>query len=54
MILAIRAAVKWYATHVKQIADKGKSLEIVLLTDDAENIQRAKQDGLLAYSGIYS
>ncbi|RGB37777.1 exosome complex exonuclease RRP44-like protein [Rhizophagus diaphanus] len=47
---AIRAAVKWYATHVKQIADKGKSLEIVLLTDDAENIQRAKQDGLLAYS----
>ncbi|CAI2166056.1 14609_t:CDS:10 [Funneliformis geosporum] len=47
---AIRSAAKWYATHVKQIKDKGKALEVVLLSDDVENRQKARQDGILAYS----
>ena len=61
--VAIRQATKWYQTHLKA-ALSGQSaykqtkpreprmpLSVILLTDDAENLRKAKADGLTAYSG---
>jgi hypothetical protein len=44
--------VKWYFDHLKQIATKNNTVDIIFLTDDIANRTKAKEEGLLAYSGI--
>lgn len=44
---AIRTAVKWYSGHLKQ---GPRSLQVLLLSDDAENVKRAQADGIAAMS----
>ncbi|CAG8438807.1 8589_t:CDS:10 [Ambispora gerdemannii] len=41
---AIRLAVKWYSTHLNRTA------KVLLLSDDVANREKAKKDGLLAFS----
>ncbi|XP_034253802.1 exosome complex exonuclease RRP44 [Thrips palmi] len=51
---AIRVATSWYATHLSgsQPKAKNKHVSMVLLTDDADNCQKAKAEGLIA-STVY-
>lgn len=42
---AIRTAAFWYKTHLKD------QITIVLLTDDQSNRERAREEGIEAYSG---
>lgn len=51
---AIRVATAWYATHLStsQPKAKNKHVSVVLLTDDAANCQKAKEEGLIA-STVY-
>ena len=44
---AIRTAALWYKDHLI-----GSEIQIVLLTNDKENLSKAKADGLQAYTGI--
>lgn len=49
---AIRVATAWYASHLAPSQPKGKNkhVSIVLLTDDAANRQKAKDEGLISCS----
>ncbi len=49
----IRHAAKWYNTHLKDVKlDEDKTgIKVVLLTNDMGNKEKAKQEGLLAYTG---
>lgn len=48
---AIRKAVKWYAEHLRQaVRGKVKVPSIVMLSDDKENLSKAKKDGIDAIS----
>ncbi|KAL3711670.1 exosome catalytic subunit dis3 [Talaromyces marneffei ATCC 18224] len=47
---AVRTVAKWYTEHLRQAA-KGKTIpEIVVLTDDKENLRKAKEEGVTALS----
>ncbi len=50
---AIRVATAWYASHLAPSQPKGKNrhISIVLLTDDAANRQKSKDQGLISCSG---
>ena len=47
---SVRRAVKWYAEHLQQSAkkrkSKSKSPSIVMLSDDKENLRKARSEGL--------
>lgn len=45
----IRRAAVWYGKHIKE-EDSGNKVRVVVLTDDAENRRKAKEDGLLVSS----
>ncbi|XP_062555669.1 exosome complex exonuclease RRP44 [Armigeres subalbatus] len=45
----IRRAAVWYGKHIRQEDSKNK-VRVVVLTDDAENRRKAKEDGLLVSS----
>jgi exosome complex exonuclease DIS3/RRP44 len=52
---AVRRAVKWYSEHlaksVKAAGGKSKSIPaVVMLSDDKENLRKAKEDGIAACS----
>ncbi|CAG8445251.1 12974_t:CDS:10 [Acaulospora morrowiae] len=47
---AIRSAVKWYSTHLEKASNSGNIIEVALLSDDVENINNAKAEGILAFS----
>lgn len=49
---AIRLAATWYQNHLKKSAKErgGDRIKIVLLTDDAENRRKAKEEKISAYS----
>ena len=51
---AIRVATAWYASHLAQSQPKpkNKNISLVLLTDDAANCKKAKEEGLLASTGV--
>ncbi|CAG8495533.1 4014_t:CDS:10, partial [Acaulospora colombiana] len=42
--------VRWYSSHLREASNSRKNIEVVLLSDDMENINKAKADGLLAFS----
>ncbi|GAM41585.1 3'-5' exoribonuclease subunit [Talaromyces pinophilus] len=47
---AVRTVAKWYTEHLRQ-AVKGKTIPaIVVLTDDKENLRKAKEEGVTALS----
>lgn len=52
---AIRVATSWYTTHLSasQPKAKNKHISMVLLTDDADNCQKAKAEGLIASTGMF-
>jgi len=46
---AVRRAGKWYAEHLTQELGKGRGVpEVVMLSDDKENLAKAKRDGVKA------
>lgn len=47
---AIRTAVKWYSVHLQRnvATRQGVALDVLLLSDDTGNVERAKTDGLPA------
>ena len=47
---AIRTAVKWYKEHLN-VAMPGQAMEVVLITDDADNRRKALDLGLQAFPG---
>ena len=50
---AIRTACRWYQKHL-DLADGQQGpqrLQVVLLTNDAANRAKAKEEGILAYTG---
>lgn len=48
---AVRRAVKWYAEHLAQTAAKAKSVPaVVMLSNDRDNLRKAKEDGIAASS----
>lgn len=46
---AIRAAAKWYSEHLKVFKSSSEGLEVVLLTNDQGNKQKAENSGLLVF-----
>ncbi|RLM00475.1 hypothetical protein CFD26_107675 [Aspergillus turcosus] len=51
---AVRAVAKWYAEHLRSTLKKGKKEKsvpaIVVITDDKENLRKAKEEGVTALS----
>ena len=51
---AIRVAVKWYHNHIQlaalAITRTAKAPAVLLLSNDVQNVQKAKENGILAYS----
>lgn len=48
---AVRKAVNWYAEHLGKSAGKGKTVPaIVMLSNDRDNLRKAKEDGIAASS----
>lgn len=45
---AVRQAVKWYSEHLAAQVGKGTAPAVVMLTDDRENIRKAKKEGVEA------
>ncbi|CAO1632693.1 unnamed protein product [Parajaminaea phylloscopi] len=47
---AIRTAVKWYRSHLREnVPDRGQgAVDVLLLSDDGDNVERAKADDLPA------
>ncbi|EJP66502.1 RNB domain-containing protein [Beauveria bassiana ARSEF 2860] len=45
---AVRQAVKWYGEHLAAQAGKGEAPAVVMLTDDRDNIRKAKKEGVEA------
>ncbi|KAM3521175.1 hypothetical protein NHJ13051_006408 [Beauveria bassiana] len=45
---AVRLAVKWYDEHLAAQAGKGEAPAVVMLTDDRDNIRKAKKEGVEA------
>ena len=46
----------WYDEHLKECEggnDEELRIRIVLLTDDKENKEKAKMDGIMSYTGRY-
>ncbi|XP_074818025.1 exosome complex exonuclease RRP44 isoform X1 [Natator depressus] len=46
---AIRVAAKWYDEHLKKINDE-ETIQVVLLTNDRNNKEKAVEEGLTAYT----
>ncbi|XP_075055918.1 exosome complex exonuclease RRP44 [Mixophyes fleayi] len=46
---AIRVATKWYTQHLKKSANL-KNLEVLLITNDQKNKEKALEEGILAYT----
>ncbi|XP_077200108.1 exosome complex exonuclease RRP44 [Paroedura picta] len=46
---AIRVAVKWYSEHLKKLQTEEK-IQVILLTNDRKNKERAVDEGLTAYT----
>ncbi|CAG8448990.1 9810_t:CDS:10 [Diversispora eburnea] len=49
---AIRSAVRWYSLHLKKASYGNKKIDVALLTDDVANREKAKAEGLLAFSEL--
>lgn len=48
---AVRKAVKWYSEHLSHAAKKAKSVPtVVMLSNDRDNLRKAKEDGIAAAS----
>lgn len=48
---AVRKAVRWYAEHLAQTASKSKNVPaVVMLSNDRDNLRKAKEDGIAASS----
>lgn len=48
---AVRKAAKWYAEHLAQTASKAKNVPaIVMLSNDRDNLRKAKEEGIAASS----
>ncbi|WEW55727.1 exosome catalytic subunit dis3 [Emydomyces testavorans] len=51
---AVRRAARWYSEHLSEVAKKGKkdstTPAIVIITDDKDNIRKAKEEGIAALS----
>jgi hypothetical protein len=48
---AIRVAAKWYHDHLQDAFPAAEDAKVILLTNDAGNLQQAKALGLTAYTG---
>ncbi|XP_038674233.1 exosome complex exonuclease RRP44 [Scyliorhinus canicula] len=47
---AIRIAVKWYNEHLKKSQSNTVQLQVILITNDRKNKERAVEDGLVAFT----
>ncbi|XP_048388312.1 exosome complex exonuclease RRP44 [Stegostoma tigrinum] len=47
---AIRIAVKWYNEHLKKSQNNTVQLQVILITNDRKNKERAVEDGLIAFT----
>ncbi|XP_067890391.1 exosome complex exonuclease RRP44 [Heterodontus francisci] len=47
---AIRIAVKWYNEHLKKSPNNSVQLQVILITNDRKNKERAVEDGLVAFT----
>ncbi|XP_048454363.1 exosome complex exonuclease RRP44 [Rhincodon typus] len=47
---AIRIAVKWYNEHLKKSQNNTLQLQVILITNDRKNKERAVEDGLVAFT----
>ncbi|XP_067842648.1 exosome complex exonuclease RRP44 [Heptranchias perlo] len=47
---AIRIAVKWYNEHLKKSQINTVQLQVILITNDRKNKERAAEDGLVAFT----
>ncbi|XP_069746671.1 exosome complex exonuclease RRP44 [Narcine bancroftii] len=47
---AIRVAVKWYHEHLKKSPNSNVQLQVILMTNDRKNKDRAVEDGLIAFT----
>lgn len=51
---AIRVASTWYSKHISlSFCTNKDNIKIVLLTDDADNLKKAYESGIIASTGIY-
>lgn len=50
IFIAIRVAAKWYGDHLKAVEGKN-DIDVVLLTDDRDNREKAKESGINSISG---
>lgn len=48
---AIRLAAKWYHDHIQDAFPAAEDAKVILLTNDAGNLQHARALGLTAYTG---
>ena len=49
---AIREATLWYESHLKKVQDSSETkIQVVLLTNDRDNMEKARQLGLKAFTG---
>ncbi|XP_078258402.1 exosome complex exonuclease RRP44 isoform X2 [Rhinoraja longicauda] len=47
---AIRVAVKWYNEHLKKSQNSNVHIQVILMTNDRKNKERAEKDGLTAFT----
>lgn len=47
---AIRVAVKWYNEHLKKSQNSDVHIQVILMTNDRKNKERAVEDGLTAFT----
>ncbi|XP_051882670.1 exosome complex exonuclease RRP44 [Pristis pectinata] len=47
---AIRVAVKWYNEHLKKSQNSNVHVQVILMTNDRKNKERAVEDGLIAFT----
>lgn len=50
---AIRVAVKWYNEHLKKSQNSDVHIQVILMTNDRKNKERAVEDGLTAFTCKY-
>lgn len=44
---AIRVATAWYESHLKKSVDNSNQIRVILLSDDKQNLEKARAEGIL-------
>lgn len=51
---AIRVATQWYTSHVSAKNGTSADVKVILLTNDIDNLKKAQDDGLEAFTSTYA